>query len=100
MPRALGFIFTIDVDGEPTIVFEAKRFREAAELCSEQWLRDDLCALKSNDLPLCGVGSKLKARKSNEAEIAVYREAVQVSNSGDEIFLAYLVETDCLVDGL
>jgi hypothetical protein len=94
MPPALGFIFTIDVDGKPTVAFEAQRFREAAELCAEQWLRDDLSALTSGGVPLYRVGSKLRARKSNETEMEIYREAVRAPETVDDILLAYLIEVD------
>jgi hypothetical protein len=68
MPPPLGLIFTIEVDGKPTVAFEARHFREAAELCKEEWLRDDLNALSSNGVPLCGIGSKLRARKTRQRE--------------------------------
>jgi hypothetical protein len=57
MPSPLGLIFTIEVDGKPTVAFEARQLREAAELCQEEWLLADLGTLSSNGVPLCGVGS-------------------------------------------
>ena len=35
----LPSIFTLEIGGTPTLVFEAQSFREAQELCREQWLR-------------------------------------------------------------
>jgi hypothetical protein len=90
----LGLIFTIEVDGRPTVTFEARQLREAAELSKEEWLRADLNALSSNGVPLCRIGSKLKARTANEVEREVYREAVKEAMASDEIVLAYLVELD------
>jgi hypothetical protein len=90
----LSLIFTIEVDGKPTVTFEAGRLREAAELCREDWFRADLNALNSNGIPLCGVGSKLRARIANELERAAYQEAAQQAQPRDEILLAYLVELD------
>ncbi|MEO8320782.1 MAG: hypothetical protein ABI561_20935 [Bradyrhizobium sp.] len=94
MANPLGLIFTIEVDGRPTIAFEARQLREAAELCNEGWLRDDLTNLSSNGDPLCGIGSKLRARTATEPERAVYREVAQEAGISDDILLAYLVELD------
>jgi hypothetical protein len=77
MPSPLGLVFTIEIDGKPTLAFEARQLREAAELCKEQWLRADLDTLSSNGVPLYGVGSKLRARMANELERATYQEALQ-----------------------
>ncbi|MBR1233660.1 hypothetical protein JQ611_16590 [Bradyrhizobium sp. AUGA SZCCT0182] len=95
-PAPLGLIFTIDVDGKPTVAFEARQFREAAELTKEVWFRTDLTKLSSNGEPVCGIGSKLKARIATESERGVYRQAVQEAEATDDILLVYLVELDAI----
>jgi hypothetical protein len=40
-------IFTIEIDGNPTLAFEAKNMTEARGLWKEQWLLDDLGTLSS-----------------------------------------------------
>ncbi len=45
-------IFTIEVDGKPTLAFEAKRYSEAEAICQGEQLRTKLSALKSGDFPL------------------------------------------------
>ena len=94
MPNSLGLIFTIDVDGRPTVSFEARQLREASELCKEEWFRSDLNALTSNGEPVCRIGAKLKARIANEAERVKYREAAQEVGASDGIVMVYLVELD------
>jgi hypothetical protein len=94
MPPPLGLVFTLEIDGKPTLAFEARQLREAAELCNEQWLRADLNALTSNGAPLCRIGSKLRARMANELERAAYQAATEQAHPEDEILLAYLVELD------
>jgi hypothetical protein len=94
MPPPLGLIFTIEVDGKPTVAFEARQLREAAELSKEEWLRADLNALSSNGAPLCGIGSKLRARIANEPERLAYREVAKRAHLSDDILFAYLVELD------
>ena len=76
MPNPLGLIFTIEVDGKPTVSFEARQLREASELCQEAWFRSDLNALTSNGEPVCRIGAKLRARIANESERARYRDGV------------------------
>ncbi len=94
MVSPLGLVFTIEVDGKPTVTFEARQLREAAELCQEEWLRADLNTLSSNGVPLCGIGSKLRARMANEVERTAYQEAAEQADPTDDILLAYLVELD------
>jgi hypothetical protein len=92
----LGLIFTLEVDGKPTVAFEAKNLREASELCSEDWLRDDLSALESEGVPLCTPAAKLKARGSYPEEIETYRSAEQTVQASDDLILAYLIPLDGL----
>ena len=56
-------VFTLDVDGRPTLTFEAGSTRAARELCNEEWLRGDLSARRSNGSPLWApIRSLAKAR--------------------------------------
>ncbi len=87
-------IFTIEIDGNPTIAFEARNMAEARGLCKEQWLLDDLGALSSGGSALCSVGAKLAVRRATERETLVYREAEQSIPASDDLVLAYLVELD------
>jgi hypothetical protein len=92
MPKLLP-IYTIEVDGKPTLTF-AGHAREAAELCKEAWLRSELTELTSNGVPLCLPGSTLTSRIANEGEMAAYHEAAKEAKASDEILFAYLVELD------
>ena len=69
-PTSAALIYTILVDGKPVVALET-RGREAAELCREEWFRSDLCALSSNGEAVCGIGSKLQARRAIELRRAV-----------------------------
>ena len=86
-------IWTLEVDGEPTLAFEAKKYREANELCHEDWLRVELGLQKLNDVPLCRADSELRIRLARPAEMVLYRRAVEANNSSDEM-LVYLIEVD------
>lgn len=89
-----GLTFTIEVDGKPAVAFEARKVREAAELSKEAWFRADLNAVNSNGVPVCGIGSKLRARIATEPEREIYRAAAEVTEASDDILLVYLIELD------
>ncbi|WP_018460474.1 hypothetical protein [Bradyrhizobium sp. WSM4349] len=88
-----GSVFAMEVEGKAILAFEAKNFREAFELCKEDWVRDDLTAITSNGLPLCSSTAKLTVRRADEAEIVIYRNAALQAQTED-LVLAYLVDLD------
>ena len=46
-------IFVLEIDGRPTLAFEAPDLAEAQEICRDADLSADLTALKSNGVPVC-----------------------------------------------
>ena len=96
MPATAIFsrVFALEVDGKPTLAFEAQNTRQAQELCKESWLRDDLIILSSGGAPLCSHQSKFTVRPANADEAVVYKEAANVAKPSDDVVLAYLVELD------
>lgn len=93
MSAFVGSVFAMEIDGRPIVAFEAKNFREAFELCKEDWLRTDLIALTSNGVALCTPTSTLKVRRADELEAQIYREA-ELQAQTDDLVLAYLVDLD------
>ena len=87
-------IFTIEVDGKPTLAFEAKRYSEAEAICGDEGLRARLSLLKSGDVPLCGDNAILDVRLAHSDEADLYRQGAGVSQSTDDLMLVYLVELD------
>jgi hypothetical protein len=61
-------IFTIEVDGKPTIAFEAKRYSEAEVICRDEGLRAKLSLLKSGEVPVCGDNAILLAELGLKAK--------------------------------
>jgi hypothetical protein len=98
-PPNQSVIYTIEVDGVPTLAVALRQFREAIELCQEEWLRSDLSSLRSEGSPLYSETSKLKARLATEAERAVYRDMAREVPISEDILIAYLVEIDGLASG-
>ena len=81
-PTLFPSVFTIEIDGTPTVTFEAKSLREASDICNAPWLREDFASAHSNGAPLWDGKAELRARIDYEAEIATF------------MLLVYLVELD------
>ena len=77
--------FTIEVDGEPTIAFEAKRYSEAEAICRDEGLRAKLSLLKSGEVPVCGDNAILDVRLAHPDEAALFRQAAGASKSTDDL---------------
>ena len=91
----MAVVFTLLVDGNPTLAFEARNSQEAQQLCKEQWLRMDLQALKSNGAQLATVNSSLSVRTANQEEASLFTKAVaEAPAEAEDMVLAYLVELD------
>ena len=79
-------IFTIEVDGKPTLAFKAKRYSEAEAICQRKQLRTKLSALKSGDFP----GSPretaiLDVRLARRKEAALYKQEAAGSQLTDGV---------------
>jgi hypothetical protein len=91
----MAAIFTLDIDGRPTVAFEAKNLREASQLSHEQWFRDDVAQLESGGASLWDGKAPLNTRYASDAEKDFFFEAAEEA-TGDEMILVYLVELDVL----
>ena len=87
-------LFAIEVDGKPTLAFEAKRYSEAEAICGDEALRAKLSLPKSGGFPICGDNALLDVRLAHPDEAAIYRQAVGTSQSTDDLLLVYLVGLD------
>jgi hypothetical protein len=87
-------VFTIEINGKPTLAVQAKRHREVEVFCEQDWLRADLLALTSNGRPLYDAGASLKVRLARSEEVAVYRQATEAITSSDDFNVVYLVDVD------
>jgi hypothetical protein len=89
-------IWTLEIDGQPTLAFEARKYREADEICRQEWLRFELGQQKINDVPLCRADSDLRIRLARPDEVFLYRQAAEANKLSDDK-LAYLIELDVVV---
>jgi hypothetical protein len=86
--------FTIEVDGQPTVVFKAKKYAEAEAICEDEGLRARLRLLNSGQVPVCRDNSTLVVRLAHPDEVALYQQAADAAPSTDDVTLVYLVELD------
>ena len=87
-------IFTIEIDGKPTIAFEAKKYSEAETICHDEALQARLRVMKSGKVPVCGDNAILEVRLANPDEAVLYRQAAGASKSTEELMIVYLIELD------
>lgn len=76
-------VFTIEVDGKPTLTFEAMRYSEAEAISGGEGLRARLSLLKSGDVPVCGNNAVLDVRLAHPDEAVLHRLAADASPSTD-----------------
>jgi hypothetical protein len=53
MDRFTFSVFTIEINGRPTLALQAKRHRDAERLCEHGQLRTKLSTITSHGTPLC-----------------------------------------------
>jgi hypothetical protein len=87
-------VFTIEINGTPTVALQAKRHKDAESLCEQDRLRTDLSTLTSNGNVLCDPSATLKVRLATPAEAVLYRQATQSAEPSDDINVVYLVDLD------
>jgi hypothetical protein len=87
-------IFTLEINGRPTLVFEAMDLAEASEICLDADLRSDLRALTSDGIPICGEDTTLSPRPATQEEIAAFKHAVELAPTSDEPTMAFLIKID------
>ena len=87
-------LFTIEINGTPTVTLQAKRHKDVESLCEQDRLRTDLSTLTSNGSPLWDAGAIMKVRLATPAEAVLYRQATQSAEPSDDINVVYLVDLD------
>lgn len=90
-------VFTLEIDGKPTLVFKANGSAEAREICLDADLRLDLNALTSDGVPICTEDAKLIPRPSLQPEIDAFKRAVKLAPASDEPIMTFLVKIDGVV---
>jgi len=87
-------VFTLEINGRPTLAFEAQGTAEAREICLDADLRIDLSALTSDGVPICTEDAKLATRPALQTEIAAFKRAVKLAPKTGEPTMAFLMKID------
>jgi hypothetical protein len=61
-------VFTIEINGRPTLALQAKRHKDAERLCEHSQLRTRLSAITSHGSPLCDASATMKLRLATAEE--------------------------------
>ena len=85
-------IFTIEINGRPTLALQAKRHADAELLCEQGRLRTTLSTIKSHGIPLCDANAAMKVRLATAEEAVLYRQATQSTEPSRDTHIVYLVD--------
>ena len=87
-------IFTVEINGRPTLALQAKRYRDAERLCEHGRLRTKLSTITSHGTPLCDASAAMKVRLATAEEAVLYRQATQSTEPSSDTNVVYLVDLD------
>ena len=83
--------FTVEINGAPIFVFQAKRHSDAEEICRE-WTEGYLADLLAKEVLVYDGNPSVKVRLARANELTAYKAAPDASTSPDDVKLVYLVD--------
>jgi hypothetical protein len=86
--------YTLEIDGRPTLAFEATSISEVQAVCSDPDFQLDLATLTSGGIPILSSTAKLEPRLATEQEATAFKRAVDLARSSDQPTIAFLIEVD------
>jgi hypothetical protein len=96
-PGRASPVFVLDIEGRPTLAFEAPSVIEASEICADADLRQDLSELTCNGNPVYTPKAELEVRPASEGEVAAFRRAVWLAPQAEQPTMVFLIEVDGVV---
>jgi hypothetical protein len=87
-------IFTMEINGRPTLALQAKRYADAERICEPDRLRAQLSTITSHGTPLCDARATMKLRLATAEEASLYRRATQSVEPSSDTSVVYLVDLD------
>ena len=87
-------VFTVEINGRPTLALQAKRYKDAERLCEQGRLRTELSTMTSHGTPLCDATATMKLRLATAEEAGLYRRAMQSTEPSSDTTVVYLVDLD------
>ena len=90
-------VFTLEIDGQPTVVFDAHSIDEARGICALPEFRADLGELKRHGKPLFGDVAVFAARDATAVEIVAFNHAMASAGPTEGPTIAFLIPIDGMV---
>lgn len=87
-------IYTVEIDGIPTISFEALSESDANEYVKLDEFRQDLSQMSSNGVPVCNSVSLLQLRQASSVEMNTYRSACATPSNDEWPTFVLLIRVD------
>jgi hypothetical protein len=87
-------VFTLEIDGQPTMVFDADSIEEARGICGLPEFRADLSDLKRHGKPLFGEVAVFAARDATDIEVVAFKHAMTGAGPSEGPTMAFLVPVD------
>jgi hypothetical protein len=84
-------IYILEIDGKPVLAFPAHSFREAQSLLKEDWLLEDLRALRSLGAAVWDGKTKPVVRNADAAEGERFA-AGSTGETSDDLPIVYLID--------
>ena len=87
-------VFTIEINGRPTLALQAKKHQDAERLYEDGRLCTKLSTITSHGTPLCDASATMKLRLATAEEAVLYRRATQSTEPSSDAHVVYLVDLD------
>ncbi|KRR14827.1 hypothetical protein CQ12_28585 [Bradyrhizobium jicamae] len=93
----IGAIFVLEIEGRPTLAFEARDRTEALQIGRDAGLRMNLMEFTSKGVSICSSESTFNIRLARQTEIEVFKNAIEVAPKCDQPTMTFLIGIDGLV---
>jgi hypothetical protein len=87
-------IFTLDIDGRPTLALQAQNTEFACGICAVPDFRLDLSEITSDGVPVCSADSVLEVRRATEEEVAAFKRGAGLAPAAEELTFVILIKVD------
>jgi hypothetical protein len=85
-------IYVLEIGERAVLCFPAGGLQEAQSLLKEEWLRADLCELRSGGRVLWDGQEKLQVKNADSSAISRFEREAKLLPDKDELPIVYLVE--------
>jgi hypothetical protein len=90
-------IFTLEIDGKPTLALEAHDIGFARGICALSDFRLDLSEITSGGVTVCPANSEFKLRLATKKEVAAFNRAIALAPREDDFTFVFLIAVDRVV---